>query len=126
MKLWCEEVRIEVPATAKPSVDSVIVSLDPARREMLERLRSVVMRALPDAVETVKWGQPTYVYHGKNLICFMIMEDHLNYGIFVGAKLRSSRLEGSGKGLRHIKVFRVEDIDEKEFARLAKQASKLA
>jgi hypothetical protein len=114
-----------MPVAGKPTVDSIILGLDPSRREVMSRLRTVVKRALPEAVETVKWNQPVYVYKGKNLIFFMIFGDHINYGIFVGSRLQSSRLEGTGRGLRHVKVYNPSDIDEKEFSRLAKQASAL-
>jgi hypothetical protein len=112
-------------ASGRPTVDSIISGLDPIRREVMKSLRNLVKKAVPAAVEAVKWNQPVYVYKGKNLIAFMVFEDHINYGIFVGSKLQSTRLEGTGKGLRHVKVSKLSDIDEKEFSRLAKEASAL-
>jgi hypothetical protein len=52
----------------------------------------------------------------------MSFRDHVNLGFFMGARLKSRRLEGTGKGLRHIKVRVAEDVDRKEFARLLKEA----
>ena len=49
----------------------------------------------------------------------------MDFGFFMGAKLKSELLEGTGKGLRHIKVKTQEDIDETEFGRLLKDAAKL-
>jgi len=40
--------------------------------------------------------------------------------------MKSKRLEGVGKGLRHVKVHRLEDIDEKGFTRLLREATGLA
>jgi hypothetical protein len=56
----------------------------------------------------------------------VLFEDHINYGLFMGARLNSKRLEGTGKGLRHVKVYEMKDVDEEEFARLARDAAKLA
>ena len=119
------EASVIVPSAKKATVDSIIRGLDPRRRAVMERLRTVVKRALPDAVETVEWSQPVYAYNGKNLIFLMIFEDHVNFGIFVGSRLRSERLEGTGKGLRHVKVYGPSDIDDEEFSRLARAASAL-
>ena len=49
----------------------------------------------------------------------------MNFGFFRGAELSSKLLEGTGKGLRHIKIKTGKDIDEAEIARLLKDAAKL-
>lgn len=71
-------------------------------------------------------GAPTYVVNGKNAVCIVMYRDHVNLGFFQGARMKSKRLEGIGKGLRHVKVHRLEDIDEKEFKRLLREAIGLA
>ncbi len=109
------------PAT----VDELPEVVGNPRREALEKMRAIVKRALPGVVESIKWGQPVYEYRGSNVICFMIYDDHVNFGLFMGAKLKPKRLEGTGKGLRHVKVTRPDDVDEREFTRLAKGAAKL-
>jgi len=55
----------------------------------------------------------------------MTYKDHINLGFFLGAKLNSRLLEGSGKGLRHIKVRNEGDIKNGEFSKLLKEAAKL-
>jgi hypothetical protein len=108
------------------AVDEFVVGLGSPQKEVVEKLRAIVKEALPQAVESVKWDHPVYVYRGKNIIAFMVYDDHVNYGLFSGARLKSERLEGTGKGLRHVKVYGMKDIDEKEFARLARDAAKMA
>jgi hypothetical protein len=109
----------------QPTVPELVEALGSPRKEVVERLRRIVRETLPEAVESVKWGQPTYILNGKNIICFMVYDNHVNYGLFMGARVKSKRLEGTGKGLRHVKVFGLADIDEKEFARLAREAARL-
>jgi len=75
----------------KVAVEDIIGRLGFSRGEMVERLRSMVRKALPEAAETIKWGQPVYVYHSVNLICFMLYEDHVNLGFFVGLRMRARR-----------------------------------
>lgn len=108
------------------AVEEFVGGLGSPRKEIVEKLRTIVKEALPQAVKSVKWSHPVYVYKGKNIIAFMAYDDHINYGLFMGARLKSERLEGTGKGLRHVKVYAMKDIDEKEFARLARDAAKLA
>lgn len=106
-------------------VDSILKQLKPDQKKTAEKFRSIVKKTLPDAVETVKWGNITYVYNGQNLSWFLFYKDHADFGFFKGARLKSQLLEGTGKGLRHIKVRSLEDIDDAEFSRLLKDASKL-
>ena len=110
----------------RPStVEELVAGLDSRRRELVEEVRAIVRKSLPEAVESLKWGQPVYAFKGTNVICIMIYDDHINYGLFMGARLRSKRLEGTGKGLRHIKIRTKDDVDEREFARLARDAANL-
>jgi len=111
--------------TKGESVELILKSLDPQRKGIAERLRSLVKKTLPDSVETVKWGNITYLLNGKNLAWILFYRDHVDFGFFMGAKLNSELLVGTGKGLRHIKVRSQSDIKESEFARLLKDASRL-
>ena len=107
------------------SVQSIVDKLDPTQKEIVKRLQRVVRASVPKAEEVAKWGNVTYTLNGKNLICLMIYRDHVNYGFFMGAKLKSKRLEGTGKGLRYAKVYAPAEVDEKEFSKLAKDAASL-
>jgi hypothetical protein len=107
-------------------VDEVLKEVDPRLRSLTESLRRVIKRSIPEAVEQLKWGNPTYSVNGKNVACIMHYSDHVNLGFFMGSKLKSRRLEGTGKGLRHIKVRSKSDVDEKEFGRLLRRAAAMA
>jgi hypothetical protein len=107
------------------TVQAIMESFGPEWRGVAETLRALIKNTLPNAVETVKWGNITYLHDDKNLAWIIAFKDHLDFGFFRGAQLKSERLEGTGKGLRHIKVRAKEDVDEKEFARLIKDAAKL-
>lgn len=51
--------------------------------------------------------------------------DHANLELYLGLKLASKRLEGTGKSLRRIKILSGSDMDEKEFGRPLKKAASL-
>ena len=109
----------------KEDVDQLLKTYDPHVRELAQKLRRLVKKTLPGAAETVKWGIPVYILDGKNLAWIVGYKDHADLGFFVGAKLDSKLLEGTGKGIRHIKVRNEDDIKEAEFVRLLKEAAKL-
>jgi hypothetical protein len=107
-------------------VDQILKGVDPNVPQLVYGVLRVIRKAAPEMQECVKWGAPTYMVNDRNAASIMIYKDHINLGFFQGAKLKSRRLEGTGKGLRHVKVRRLEDIDEAEFSRLARQAVELA
>ncbi|MGP8125680.1 MAG: DUF1801 domain-containing protein [Nitrososphaerales archaeon] len=107
-------------------VDQILKGVDPRIRRLAEGVRRVIRQAAPEMQEFVKRGAPTYVANGRNAACIMIYKDHVNLGFYQGAKMKSKRLEGTGKGLRRVKVRRLEDTDEREFSRLLREAVELA
>ena len=94
------------------------------QKKMISALRKLVKKTAPSLTENVKWGNgcwvgvewPVAFLHAKN--------DHLQFGFFGGAALTDPKklLKGSGKYIKHIKVFTINDIDEIAFARLLRQA----
>ena len=109
----------------KEDVDQLLKKYDPHVRELAQKLRRLVKKTLPAATETVKWGNTVYLLDGKNLAWIVGYKDHADLGFFAGARLDSKLLEGTGKGIRHIKVRNEDDIKEDEFVRLLKEAAKL-
>jgi len=75
-------------------------------------------------METVKWGNITYLLDDRKIAWILFYRDHVDLGFFAGAKLHSKRLEGTGKGLRHVKIRNQDDMDELEFTRLLKEAAR--
>jgi hypothetical protein len=50
-------------------VDEYLAGLDPDRKEALERIRSMILEAVPGVVETMKYRTPTYEL--ENVVCAM-------------------------------------------------------
>lgn len=107
------------------SILEILKKADPEKRVIAEHLRTLVKETLHQAEETVKWGNITYLLEGKNLAWILFYRNHVNFGFFKGAQLSSQLLEGTGKSLRHIKLYSSKDFQEKkqEITSLLKEAS---
>lgn len=72
--------------TRDPRVDAYIDRSAAFARPILEHLRSLVHRACPDVVETLKWGFPHFEHHG--LLCSMAaFKQHASFGFWRGSVL---------------------------------------
>jgi len=109
------------------TVDEYIANQEPQFRSLLTKLRTVVTTAVPDLEEKIMWGQPVFV-RGKEKVAFVhCIGDHVNFGLFRATEVDDpkGRLEGTGKGMRHVKVLTAKDIDSPYFSTLVKRASAL-
>jgi len=86
-------------------VDAFVGSLKPELRGLFADLRKLVRETVPEARETVKWGYPCYEQNG-NVCSLMPAEGYVRLQFFRGAELGDpdGLLEGTGKGMRHVKV----------------------
>ena len=107
------------------TLEEILGKLKPEQKETVEKLRSLTKTALPNVVETVKWGNITYLLGESNLSWILIFNDHVDFGFFRGAELSSRFLEGTGKGLRHIRINDNKSMDEDEVLRLIEEAARL-
>lgn len=64
-------------------------------------------------MEEIKWGFPHYSVDDKGVVAIVPYSDHVNLQFYKGALLKSKFLEGTGKFLRHIKVFSKKNIRKK-------------
>ena len=57
-------------------IDAYLAGLPPAQRGALQRLRAQIARLVPDAVETISYGMPTFKLHGRFLVSFAGWKAH--------------------------------------------------
>lgn len=85
-------------------------------REILQKLRQI-LSGYP-LTETIKWGMPTYVFQGKNLIGMGAFKNHVGLWFFQGSLLRDEHKllhnaqEGKTKGMRQAHFFQEKEVDE--------------
>jgi len=108
------------------SVDDYLTKVAPWQRTIIEKLRIVVRAAAPNALESIKWGQPVYEHKGP----FAYIKAHaaqVNFGFWRGAELSDDKrmLQGEGERMRHVKILETQPIDELTLASFVKQAVSL-
>ena len=64
-----------------PRIDEKIAKAADFARPILEHLRALVHRTIPDAGEAIKWGMPHFTYKGKNLAAMASFKAHCSFSI---------------------------------------------
>lgn len=64
-----------------PRIDAFIASAAPFAQPILAHLRALVHDALPDCVETIKWGMPHFTVGGKNMAGMAAFKAHCAFVI---------------------------------------------
>ena len=108
------------------SFDRYLTGQTPRNQDVIRALRKFVKRVAPQLQESVKWGNGCWV-EGKVPVAYVYSApDHVQFGFFRGSTLKDPRglLNGEGKFVRHIKVRKRSDIDEKVLGTLLRQAAK--
>ena len=110
-----------------PRVDAYIKKAKPFAQPILNHLRELVHRAVPEVEETMKWSSPHFDY--KGMFCgIAAFKEHVGFG-FWKAALLEKHLPGPG-GLSSAgqfgKIASLADLPtDKELTRILKIAKKL-
>ncbi len=91
--------------------DDYIASAPEYAIPILEKIRKAMHKACPDVVETMKWSNPHYEHNGI-LGGVAAFKNHVNFGFWLGKRMRDPEglLEIMGK--TEIAVMRFESVDE--------------
>jgi uncharacterized protein YdhG (YjbR/CyaY superfamily) len=81
--------------TAPPDIPSYLADQAPEARRLLRQLRATIRAAAPGAAEAIKYGIPTYVLRGKNLVHFGGFARHVSF-FPTSSPLRKFRAELRG------------------------------
>jgi hypothetical protein len=110
---------------AYASFDDYLEDQTLKNQKVVRALRQFVKRIAPKLTETVKWGNGCWVGK-KGPVAYVYSDtDFVQFGFFHGSALKDPKglLEGKGQYVRHIKVRRPAEIDERAFAALLRQAA---
>ncbi|MFQ5512652.1 MAG: DUF1801 domain-containing protein [Candidatus Krumholzibacteriia bacterium] len=111
--------------SAEKEITELLSGSTPEVRSLVGTLRKIVAEAVPAATETVKRGWRTITYEDEGIVCYIApLRKHVDLGFYEGVRLRDPEklLEGRGKKLRHIKIWKENDIRKREFEELVKEA----
>ena len=93
------------------------------KRALLEKLRAIVQKAVPDAESSIKWGVPFYARNGKSVCSIAAFKEHVGINFFAPPSVLADpgkKLEGGGKSMRMLKVRTEMDIDTASITRWLK------
>ena len=112
---------------AKSADVTYIAQQAPEKRALLERLRALVTKTLPDATVALKWGVPVYQVGGRNVCALAAFKDEVALNLFASPSVLADpkkKLAGEGKTSRMLKVRTASDIDSASIQKWLKAAAK--
>ena len=111
-------------------VEQFFKKYEPDVRDIALKLREVVLKTVPDATEKLYTGWSNVGYsHGsgmKSQFCAIApMKDRVNFYFMRGIDLPDPKamLEGTGKGMRHVKVRTLKEANSRALKTLVKEAA---
>jgi hypothetical protein len=90
-------------------------TLRPEQQKTAVALTGATLAAAPEMLRAIKWGNLVFLHKGQHAVALVMHKDHANLQVFNGAGLAADfpSLEGSGKGMRHLKFRYAHDVDER-------------
>ena len=106
-------------------VKEYIEKQKPKEKELLQKARKIVLKAIPKSDESLKWGVISYS-GGKVYLVALKGRIHVGFSIIGLSKEEIDIFEGSGKTARHIKIYSEKELKEKKISKLVKMVNKKA
>ncbi|KON31800.1 hypothetical protein AC477_03810 [miscellaneous Crenarchaeota group-1 archaeon SG8-32-1] len=93
------------------------------QKEIIQKIRKIFKKTLPNCEEKMRWGVITFGA-GKFYLAAMKNRVHVGFAITGLNKDEVGLFEGTGKTMRHIKISKLEDIDQEKLAKLIEIVNK--
>lgn len=94
-------------------VDAWFAKYENPMKEVVQRIREILLAADPRMDECIKWQAPTFVYRGNLASFFPKSKQHASLMFHLGAKIPGEhpRLEGGGETGRMLKIGSVTEAN---------------
>jgi len=120
----------KLPTAAQGTFDQLLAGVEPDLATIARRLRTIIRAVDVNTVETVRLGDhaATYGVGPKKMTdgytYIMPMRGYINLGFYQGAVLPDPEklLEGTGKGLRHVKIRSLAEANRRAVRALVARA----
>jgi hypothetical protein len=111
-------MRDEEQKMSTVEVDNYIKKQKSPQKEIVQLLRTIILKTVPSSKEELKLGVPWY--EGKFYI--VALKDHVNLGFSVQglSEQEMAMLEGKGKLMRHLKFYSEADLDDAKVEKMVK------
>ncbi len=99
-------------------VEEYIEKQKSPQRDIVQKLRKIILKTYPNIKEEMKLGVPWY--EGKYYI--VALKDHVNLGFSLKdlSKKEIELFDGGGKTMKHIEIHSLDEIDGKKIVKLLK------
>lgn len=106
-------------------VTDYIAKASSDQKQVLNTLRELIGKAIPEVAENFKWNRPVYATQ-KDFCYLQFNKKHVNLGFFEFDKIEdpNNLLEGTGKEMRHVKIQDGSALNPPVLYKMIKQASK--
>lgn len=107
-------------------VQEYIAAVPGWKQDVCRRLDAIIVRTVPDVQKAVKWNSPFYGVDGEGwFLSFHCFAGYVKVTWFAGTSLVPVPPGGSkAESVRYLDVHQ-DELDEKQFTRWVKQASRL-
>jgi uncharacterized protein YdhG (YjbR/CyaY superfamily) len=97
----------------RKEVEAWFARYDNPMKDVVQRIRAIVLGADPRIDECIKWQAPTFTYRGNLASFFPKSKQHASLMFHAGAQIPGThpRLEGSGSTGRVMKIASVAEAD---------------
>ncbi len=108
-------------------IDEFIDTFDGEKREIISRLRNVASDISQGAKEGIKWNALCLFKDERAFVGIMPYKKYVSVIFDRGSELSDpcGNLEGKGKQMRHIKIHRLTDIEERNVVRYIQESYEL-
>jgi uncharacterized protein YdhG (YjbR/CyaY superfamily) len=95
-------------------VDAWFARYDNPKKDVVMRIREIVLAADPRIEESIKWQAPTFSYNGNLASFYPKSKEHASLMFHTGVKIPGThrRLEGSGQTSRVMKIATVAEANK--------------
>lgn len=110
------------------NIEKFLASLPEEKRDLALKVRDIILEADKSITEDIKWGNLSFMSNGNiGFIYTYKSVPYINLGYMRAVELTDPKklLEGTGKGMRHIKISSVKDINKKQIAAWTREAVRL-
>jgi hypothetical protein len=111
---------------AEKTVENYIAELEDWQAEIASEVRQIILKAAPEAEESIKWAQPVYELNGP-FAYIKAFKNSVNFGFWRGVDIQDpdGLLQGTGEKMRHFKLANLDDVNAAVFSDYVQQAIKL-
>ncbi|MDQ3193389.1 MAG: DUF1801 domain-containing protein [Bacteroidota bacterium] len=112
--------------TKAKDVDDFLNKIDSTRKDDLSKLRSIILKTLPDANETMQYGMPAYDVDGKGIVAFNSQKNYMSFYAEPASVLKNKRLlKGLSCGKSCIRFKRIDKLSEETIVKLIKDTKNI-